>query len=249
MSYKKYIETALQELTEKHKIIVVDEIDFNYNPEPNEILVVIKQLSGSVTGNIKSIPVQFNIFTSANEINETMAIFDLFVAKYSNTHTMIGLDYYKQDYFTPIDMNNFLQIGISQRAQLLITGSLVITNSISDIKSVKVNNKEINYTNVNFSYSTSTNSAKKSGENLQSTLIENANLLITITTHVNIDPFNTMISLHKLGKKTPNSIYNLEFEYTDDTTQNYKCVIYSFNDNYDISNPPVRNVVFAINQG
>lgn len=246
MSYKKYIENALQELTEKHKITAVDEVDFNYNPDDTEILVVIKQLSGSVTGNVKAVPVQFNIFTSADEVNETMAIFDLFVARYSNTHTMIGLDYYKQDYFTPIDMNNFLQIGISQRAELLITGSLVITNSISDIKSVKVNNKEINYTNVNFTYSTNTNSAKKSGQNLQSTLIENANLLITVTAHVNIDPFNTMISLHKLGQKSPNDIYTLEFEYTDDTTQEYKCVIYSFNDNYDISNPPVRNVVFTL---
>lgn len=246
MNYKDYIKNAIQELTDDYVINVVDEVNFNYNPDDKEILVVIKQLSGSVTGNVRANPIQFNIFTSADEVNDTMEIFNNFVAKYSNTHTMLGLDYYKQDYFTPIDMNNFMQVGNTQRAEILITGSLVITNSISDIKSVKINNKEINYTNVNFTYSTSVNTSKPSGKKLQQTMIENANLLITIVSYANIDAFNTMISLHKLGIKGPNDIYTLQFEYTDDTTQEYKCIIYSFNENYDISNPPLRNVVFAL---
>lgn len=246
MSYKKYIQESLQELTKDYVINVVDEVNFNYNPKDNEIMVVIKQLSGSVTGNVKSNPVQFNIFTSANEVNQTIDIFNNFVAKYSNTHTMLGLDYYKQDYFTPINMNNFLQIGNTKRAEILITGSLVITNSISDIKSVKINSKEINYTSVNFSYSTSPNTSKPSGRKLQKTMIENANLLITIVSYANISPFNTMVSLHKLGIKSPNDVYKIRFDYTDDTVQEYDCVIYSFNENYDITNPPLRNVVFAL---
>ena len=246
MNYKDYIKNAIQELTDDYVINVVDEVNFNYNPDDKEILVVIKQLSGSVTGNVRANPIQLNIFTSADEVNDTMEIFNNFVAKYSNTHTMLGLDYYKQDYFTPIDMNNFMQVGNTQRAEILITGSLVITNSISDIKSVKINNKEINYTSVNFTYSTSVNTSKPSGKKLQQTMIENANLLITLVSYANIDVFNTMISLHKLGIKGPNDIYTLQFEYTDDTTQEYKCIIYSFNENYDISNPPLRNVVFAL---
>ena len=246
MNYKDYIQNALQELTQDYIVRVVDEVDFNYNPKENEIEVVIKSLSGSVTGNIKFMPIQFNVFSSANEVNETMGILNEFVAKYSNTHTMIGLDYYKQDYTTPIDMTNFNQVGVTQRAEILITGTLLITNSISDIKSVKINNKEVNYTDVNFSYSVSPNTSKPSGKHLQETWIENANLLITIITHVNIDPFNTLISLHKLGIKSPNDLYTLTFEYTDDRVEEYKCRIYSFNENYDISNPPLRNVVFAL---
>lgn len=246
MNYKDYIEKSLQELAEGYIVRAVNEVNFNYNPQDKEIVVVIKSLSGSVTGNIKFMPIQFNVFSSANEVNETMGILNEFVARYSNTHTMIGLDYYKQDYTTPIDMTNFNQVGVTQRAEILITGTLLITNSISDIKSVKINNKEINYTDVNFSYSTSPNTSKPSGRNLQQTLIENANLLITIVTNVNIDAFNTMISLHKLGIKSPNDKYTLTFEYTDDRTEEYKCIIYSFNENYDISNPPLRNVVFAL---
>lgn len=246
MNYKDYIQNALQELTKDYVVHVVDEVNFNYNPKDNEIEVVIKSLSGSVTGNIKFTPIQFNVFSSADEVNATKDILNQFVAKYSNSHTMIGLDYYKQDYSTPIDMTNFNQVGTTQRAEILITGTLLITNSISDIKSVKINNKEINYTDVNFSYSTSPNTAKPSGKHLQKTVIENANLLITVVTNVNIDPFNTMISLHKLGIKSANDQYTLTFEYTDDRVEEYKCIIYSFNENYDISNPPLRNVVFAL---
>ena len=246
MNYKQYIEKCLQELAEGYVVKVVDEVDFNYNPEENEIEVVIKGLSGSITGNIKFIPIQFNVFSSADEVNATKEILDKFVATYSNTHTMIGLDYYKQDYNTPIDMTNFNPIGATQRAEILITGTLLITNSISDIKSVKINNKEINYTDVNFSYSVNPNTSKPSGKNLQETWIENANLLITIVSYNNINPFNTMISLHKLGVKSPNDIYTLDFEFTDNRTESYRCRIYSFNENYDISNPPLRNVVFAL---
>lgn len=246
MNYKDYIEKSLQELAEGYIVRVVNEANFNYNPQDKEILVVIKSLSGSVTGNIKFMPIQFNVFSSADEVNATKDILDQFVAKYSNSHTMIGLDYYKQDYSTPIDMTNFNPIGTTQRAEILITGTLLITNSISDIKSVKINNKKVNYTDVNFSYSTSPNTSKPSGKNLQETMIENANMLITIITHVNIDPFNTLISLHKLGIKSPNDLYTLTFEYTDDRVEEYKCRIYSFNENYDISNPPLRNVVFAL---
>lgn len=246
MSYKKYIETVLQELTEKHKITVVDEIDFNYNPEPNEILVVIKQLSGSVTGDVKFMPIQFNIFSSANEVNETLDIFDSFVASYSNTHTMIGLDYYKQDYTTPVVMNNFQQIGDTQRAQIFITGTLMVTKNICDITKAYINGKEINYTNVTYTYSTSPNPKKTTKDNLQSFMMANANLQITVVAHTQIGPFNQLITLLKRGIKSPNDTYMLKFEYTDGTETEHICRILSFNENYDITNPAMRSVVFVV---
>jgi hypothetical protein len=246
MSYKEYIKNALQNYTTEYIIDVVDEINFNYNPKDNEILVVVKSLSGSVTGNVKFMPIQFNVFTSKNEVNKTKALLEQFVSDYSNTHTMIGLDYYKQDYTTPIDMNNFQQVGDGYRATLIITGTLMITNSIRDIKSVYINNKSINYTSVNFTYSTSPNASKPSGRRLQKTLIENANLLISLVCYCNFSPFDNMVSLLRQGELSLNTEYTLKFEYTDDSIEEYKCVIYSMNDNYDISNPPLRNVVFAL---
>lgn len=246
MSYKEYIQQSLQAYTSDYIINVVNEIDFNYNPKPNEILVVIKELAGSVVGNVKFMPIQFNIFTGANEVNNTKEILKSFVNDYSNTHTNIGLDYYKQDYSTPIDMNNFLQVGDSYRAELLITGTLMIAGNISDIRKVKINNKEVNHTSVTVTYSTSPNPAKYSNENLQRVMIANANVQITIVAYANISPFNTLISLLKTGQKSPNDTFTVDLEYTDDTIEHYNCRIISFNDNYDITNPAIRSVVFAV---
>lgn len=246
MSYKEYIQQSLQAYTSDYIINVVNEIDFNYNPKPNEILVVIKELAGSVVGNVKFMPIQLNIFTGANEVNKTKEIFKKFVNDYSNTHTNIGLDYYKQDYSTPIDMSNFLQIGDSYRAELLITGTLMVAGNICDVRKVKINNKEVNYTNVTITYSTSPNPAKYSNENLQRVMIANANVQITIVAYANISPFNTLISLLKTGQKSPNDTFTVDLEYTDDTIEHYNCRIISFNDNYDITNPAIRSVVFAV---
>lgn len=246
MSYKDYIKTCLQTFTNKYIINVVDEVDFNYNPQDNEILVVIKTLSGSVVGNVKFMPIQFNVFSASGEVNDTKAILTKFVETYSNTHTMLGLDYYKQDYNTPIDMNNFMQVGATERAEFLITGTLMVAGNISDVQQVYINNTPINYLNLSFTYSTTPNPAKTPNDNLQSIYIANANLQMTITAYANIDLLNTLISLHKKGVKSPNDIYNIKLEYTDSREEEYKCRITSFNDSYDITNAPTRSVVFFV---
>lgn len=244
--YNEYIQKSLQELTEKYKINVVEELNFNYNPEDNEIVVVIKKLTGSIVGDVKFIPLQFNIYSAANEVNDTLDIFDLFVSKYSNSHAMIGLDYIKQDYSTPIDGNNFLQVGHSKRTEIFMGGTLLVTQNISDVSKVTINGKEINYTNVVFAYSTQPNATKTTKDNLQKIMVADANVQITLTAYSQISPFNTMLSLLRQGKKSPNDTYTLKFEYNDGTEEEYVCRILSYNGNHDRTNPATRSVVFVV---
>lgn len=247
MNYKEYIETTLQSYTTDYVIRVYDEVNHNYNPKNNEIVVIIKKLSGSVIGNVKFYPVQFEVYGSNNETNDTMNILTKFVEDYSNTNFMLGLDYYKQDYSTPIDATNFNAIGEGYRSRFIITGTLMITNSISDIDKVYINNREMNNTTVTFAYSTTPSSARESGDYLMKSMVENATLLITITMFKNADVLNEDLALNKMNKKSPNDIYNLKFVFTDNNREeNYKCVIDSFNENHDRTNPPTRTVVFRI---
>ena len=76
MNYKDYIKKSIQELTDKYTINVVDEINFNYNPKDKEILVVIKHLTGSIVGDVKFVPLQFNVYSAANEVNDTLSILE-----------------------------------------------------------------------------------------------------------------------------------------------------------------------------
>lgn len=247
MSYKEYLENSLQAYTTDYVVKVFDEVNYNYNPKNNEIVVIIKKLSGSVIGNVEFKPIQLEVLGAYNETNLTMQLLEQFVKDFSNTNINIGLDYYKQDYSTPIDAGNFNAIGNGYRTRFIITGSLMITNSISDVDKFYINGKEMNNTTINFSYSTSPRTRKQSGDKLQKTLIENGGLLISVTTYKNADLLNLMLALIKDGKKSLNDVYTLKFVYTDNAREEiYNCVIQSFNENHDRTNPPMRTIVFTL---
>lgn len=249
MNYKEYLETSLQAYTSDFVVKVYDEVNYNYQPAKNEIAVIIKKLSGSVIGNVEFKPIQLEIIGAYNETNYTMQLLEQFVKDYSNTNINIGLDYYKQDYSTPIDAGNFNAIGSGYRTRFIVTGSLMITNSISDVDKFYINGKEMNNTTITFSYTTNPSSIRKSGDYLMKSLVENASVLISITMFKNADVFNDDLSLIKQDMKSPNDVYNLKFVYTDnEREEKYKCVIDSFNENHDRTNPPTRTVVFRITQ-
>lgn len=247
MSYKDYLQDKLQALTSDYTVKCYDEADFHYEPEDNEIAVIIKHLSGSVVGNVEFTPIQLEIYGAKNEINYTREILYEFVKTYSNTNFNIGLDYYKQDYRTPIDASNFNEIEDGFRTRFIVVGSLMITSSISDADKVYIDNREMNNTNVIFSYATSQNQRKESGQRLQKGVVANANLSITITMFKNADVFNQQLSQLKLGQLSPNQHFTLKFVYTDnDREEEYTCVIDSFTENHDRTNPPTRSVVFRL---
>lgn len=247
MSYTKYIEEKIKEIAGGYNVVVVDEIDHNYNPEDNDILVVIKKLTGAIVGDVKFMPIQLEVFSANNEVNDTMEILDQFVARYSNTSFIDELDFYKQDYGTPTDMSNFLAVGSGFRSLLTINGSLMITTNISDIKEVLIDGLPINYLNVSFGYNAQANPSKLSGEHLQRVRFSDANLQISITCYCSANNFNNQLSLLKSNQLSPNKTFKLSLTYVDNERQEeYVCRISSFTSNYDITNPPTQTIVFTL---
>ena len=247
MNYKEYLQQTIQSYTDDYVVSVCEELDYNYNPAKNEILVIIRKLSGSVIDNVEFKPIQLEVFSTENETNLTMSILETFVRNWSNTNIHLGLDYYKQDYSTPIDAGNFNAIGNGFRTRFIITGSLMITNSISDVNEFYINGRKIGNTSVAFAYSSNANAKRESGDYLQTSIVENASVMISVSTFKNADIFNEELSLLKLNRKSPNDIYTLKFVYTDnDREEEYKCIIDSFNENHDRTNPPTRTVVFRL---
>ena len=246
MKYIDYIKETLQSYTDKYNIVVVEEIDNNYNPQDNDILVVYKKLAGAVNGNVKFMPIQFEIYSANNDVNDTMYLFEKFVDEKSNTSFVLGLDHMKQDYNTPVDMTNFLEVGSGFRAYIYVSGTLMITSNISDVKEVRIDGKPINYTNVSIAYTAQPSTSKKSGENLQNTMLSNANLQIIISGFCNADVFNQQLSLMRQGILSPNTEFNLKLTFTDnDVEEYYTCRVLNYNKQYDITNPPIKSVVFV----
>lgn len=244
--FTSYLQEKLQELTD-YKVKVVEEVDFNYNPDKNEMLVVLKEMSGFVNRNITFKPFQLSVFTTDNEINYTKNVLDSFTKLYSNTSVVIGTNYCKQDYSTSIDMSNFLGVNEGFRGMLAITGSLLITESISDITSIYIDGKEINYRTISLTYSGGLNSQKLNSSNLVKSMIEAPSLTITINMYDNNDTFNSFVSMLRQGLRSPNDVYNVALYFTDNgRSERYICRIQSIVDNYDLSNPPTKTVSFVL---
>jgi hypothetical protein len=243
VDYKDYIRERLQELTDT-KIIVVNEVDFNFTSDDNAITVVIKNNGGAVNGNVKFMPIQFDIYSSL-DVQETLAVFNEFVNRYSNTYMNLGLDFYKQDYNTPVVATNFLDVGTT-KSYIYITGTLLITTDISDVKEIWIDNKLINHLQCDVIYSASFNPAKASGEDFVETLLESASLTINMRMFCQNDVFSQQLKLIRRGELSPNHEFLIKLVYNDATEEVHRMKVTAFSDTHDVTNAPIRVVNFSL---
>lgn len=243
MEYKDYLEEKLNELSDT-KIVVVEELNYEYEPKEDEILVVLKNLNGTIVNSSYFQPIQLNIFSS-KDIVGTRDLFTEFVKRYSNTHTNIDFTYYKQDYSTPIDVSNFLEIGSTFKTMFIINGTLVINQNLMDVSKVILNGFEINYEKCNITYSAVVNSFKDTTNKLQSVTIPNANTSIYITLFIENNGFINYLKLLRNGQININDLINVELAYINGNTENFNARITSIAESYDITNPPRMDVVLV----
>ena len=243
VSYKDYIRDRLQELTET-KIIVVNEVDFNFTSDDDAITVVIKNLPGTVNGNVKFMPVQFDIYSSL-DVQETKDIFDKFVYTYSNSYMNLGLDFYKQDYNTPAVSTNFLQIGTT-KSYLYVTGTLLITTDVSDVKEVWIDNKLINHLQCDVIYSASFNPAKASGEDFVETELDSVSLTMVLRMFCQNDVFSQQLKLIRRKQLSPNHEFHVKLVYNDGDEEIHKMKAISYTDTHDVTNAPIRVVNLSL---
>lgn len=239
MEYKDYIKEKLQELTDIG-IVVVNEVDFNFTPSDDIITVVIKNQGGSVNGNVKFIPVQFDIYSSI-DVQKTLGVFNEFVNQYSNTHMNLGLDFYKQDYNTPVVATNFLEIGTT-KSYIYITGTLLITTDISDVKEIYIDGKLINHLQCDIVYSASLNPSKASGQDFIQTELESATLTISVRMFCQNDVFSQQLKLIRRNHLSPNHKFSVRLVYNNGDEETNMMKIQTFSDSHDITNAPIRVV-------
>ena len=243
VTYRDYIRERVQELTET-KIIVVNEVDFNFTTDDDAITIVIKNNGGAVNGNVKFMPIQFDIYSSL-DVQETLEVFNEFVENYSNTYMNLGLDFYKQDYNTPVVATNFLDIGTT-KSYIYITGTLLITTDISDVKEVWIDNRLINHLQCNVIYSASLNPSKVSGEDFITTMAESATLSISIRMFCQNDVFSQQLKLIRKKLLSPNHTFQVKLVYNDGDEEIHQMKVQTFNDTHDVTNAPIRVISLAL---
>lgn len=126
MNYRDYIASILT------WAVVTEEL--NYRGEASDKTIIIKDLPGSNYRDAIVKPIQLEIET--DEVTTTKSLMETFAQTYNNTDFTDGLTYVKQYYNTPMVLGNFNMSGNGFTSKIIVSGTLIISENISDIKTV-----------------------------------------------------------------------------------------------------------------
>jgi hypothetical protein len=256
----KYCDYLLEELnktkSELHfddvKIIVAPERSFKMPKEENVLLFIVKQLTGKYTLNTKTQPFQIIVYSELNTFHIAQQILELFVFNHKNgspdsTFTENGV-LIKQDYDTPVALRQFIASETSFKASFYCFGNYVECENLQDIKNVKYNKygaiTDINYITASIAYGAVLNTTKASGEEISTSMKQEAGMTIQMTLMNDSSDFVKDINKVMLGVLSGNTPFRIAFTLNDvNYSENFILTDASFNT--DRVNAPGLNVVFT----
>ena len=125
---------------------------------PDSIYIVIKYLSSSIEFYTETMPIQILVLSEQNSLDKTKMILEKFTEQNNWQVIEEGTSYIKQQYNSPVVLNNYVEVGHGYRSVLYVTGTLYIMENIVDVKNVKIDGHgPYKVLNFNISYSMSTN--------------------------------------------------------------------------------------------
>ncbi len=126
---------------------------------PNTIYIVIKYLSSSIEYYTETMPIQILVLSEQNSLDKAKMIMN----KFSETYNWQIIEedglFIKQQYNSPVVLNNYVEVSYGYRSVLYVTGTLFIMENIVDVKNVMIDGygpyKPLAF-NINYSMSTNT---------------------------------------------------------------------------------------------
>ena len=175
MDFKEYLLNELYRITEElgldKKIHVAEWRSFKMPDDKKDLLFVIRYITGSYVGDIKTQPLQVFCYSELDDMTSAYMILDAFSKKHNNYQVTIDGSFIKMNFETPVSMRNFIQSETGYRASVYAFGTYVECEGIDDIKSIKWRNNDFNLapflTNFStFTYDSSVPSTPTSYHNL-----------------------------------------------------------------------------------
>lgn len=126
---------------------------------PDTIYIVIKYLSSSIEYYTETMPIQILVMSEQNSLEKAQKILNKFTEAYNWQVIEEDTTFIKQQYNSPVVLNNYVEVAYGYRSVLYVTGTLFIMENIVDIKNVMIDSygpyKPLNF-NINYSMSTNT---------------------------------------------------------------------------------------------
>lgn len=201
-------------------IRVAKERSYELPKEPNELLFVIKNITGSYVLGIKTQPVQIMCYTQLNTIDIAYQILDLFVKLHHQNQFHENSNLVKEDYDTPVVLKPFVESSDGFRMSLYAMGSYVICENVADIQKLQWKNdnniyEDINYISADLSYGAVLQTSKISGQQLSTSAKQEAGTTLSITMMNYISDFCKKINQIVFGSVNGNTTFSLLYKIND----------------------------------
>lgn len=213
MNYEEYLLNELYIIAPDEKFEIVEERSFKLPEDRNTMLVVVKRITGSYTGNILTQPIQIFIYTELNKMQDAFDILDTFSKTHNNWQSYIdSTTLLKQNFQTPVSLRNFVNAEEGYRASVYCYGVYVVAENLNDIQKIELSvtidskpvNIPVNYLTASIGYAAVLNTTKISGQELSTSMKQESGLTLTLNLiHYN-DYFNNVVDGIMAGNTSGN---------------------------------------------
>lgn len=150
-------------------------------PGPDDIFIVIKYLSSSIQFDAETMPIQILVLSEENSLDKARMLMNKFANDYNWNVINENGTYVKQQYNSPVVLNNYVEVGHGYRSVLYVSGTLYIMENIVDVKNVTVDGVSVQPLAFNISYSMSTNTQQTASDYIASSVKTVSTFALTMT--------------------------------------------------------------------
>lgn len=240
----KYIDFLKEQLPKNW--IITEELNINWNSD--DTVAILKMQTGTQYEDSTVQPFQLIVLTTS--VIEAKAQLEAFITLNQNKFFISDfVNYCKQYYYTPIVPTVATTTGNQLTNQVILTGTLIISQNVSDIKEAFIDNEKVKITTSALNYATQGEAHVYPFENptaLAKTSAKAAALNIQLTFINKNSTLCNKLRMLRLGKLPINTIFELKLKFTDnDFEETYNCICSSVSINTENGALPVVTAVFS----
>lgn len=235
---------------EDYKIKIAVERSFKMPSKPDGKLLffVIKNLTGSyIFDTIHTQPVQIICYSEINSMTVAMQVLDYFVKNHNNTSFYDDEDnLIKQNYDTVVTLRPMIPSEVGFKASLYCYGTYVVNENIADIKNLTYMGELVPYTSLGIGYSAVVNTTKVSGEELSTSLKQEAGLVLSITiANYKNNSFCEDVNDVMMGINSGNMQFKFSFDLNTQCYIDLPFILTSATFSTDRENAPTMQLTFT----
>lgn len=194
---------------------------------PNSIYVVIKYLSSSIEFYTETMPIQILVLSEQNSFEKAQMIMNKFANENNWQVIEDSVDdkniYIKQQYNSPVVLNNYVEVSYGYRSMLYVTGTLYIMEDYFDVTDLEYYEgldteqrevwTEIKPLNFNVSYAMNTNTQQLANKYIATSLKTVSTFSLTMSIPMmNNSLVENILEIIRGETKDGNDVFRFRFD-------------------------------------